>query len=90
MNILVISFGGGGDIHPMVALGRALLERGHQVCFVSYPKFEPLARKLGLEFAGYGAAHSLKPAPATGAWSTRWPALPGSHEVLTDGTPGSA
>lgn len=61
MNILVISFGGGGDIHPMVALGQALLERGHQVCFVSYPKFEPLARKLGLEFAGYGSSNKVNP-----------------------------
>jgi rhamnosyltransferase subunit B len=62
LNILVISFGGSGDIHPMVALGRALLERGHQVCFVSYPRFEPLARSLGLEFAGYGSANKM-PAP---------------------------
>lgn len=53
MNILVISFGGGGDVHPMAALGQALLERGYHVCFVSNPYFEPLARKLGLEFAGY-------------------------------------
>ena len=57
----MISFGGGGDIHPMVALGRALLERGHQVCFVSYPKFEPLARRLGLEFVGYGSGNKPNP-----------------------------
>jgi rhamnosyltransferase subunit B len=43
----------------MVALGQALLDRGHRVCFVSNPYFEPLARKLGLEFAGYGSAERL-------------------------------
>jgi rhamnosyltransferase subunit B len=59
LNVLVISFGGGGDIHPMAALSRALFERGHRVCFVSNPYFEPLARKLGLDFAGYGSAERL-------------------------------
>ena len=61
MKILVVSFGGGGDVHPIAAVGHALLKRGHDVCFISNPFFEPLARKLGLEFAGYGSAERFTP-----------------------------
>jgi rhamnosyltransferase subunit B len=59
LDIVVVSFGGPGDVQPMLALGRALRGRGHRVLFLSNPYFEPLARQLDLEFAGFGSADHL-------------------------------
>lgn len=59
LTVFMISFGGPGDIHPVAALGRVLRQRGHRVVFISNPYFEPLARQLGLEFAGLGSAEHL-------------------------------
>jgi rhamnosyltransferase subunit B len=42
--------GSGGDVFPMIAFGRAMLARGHQVLLVSSPHFGPNARAVGLGF----------------------------------------
>jgi UDP:flavonoid glycosyltransferase YjiC (YdhE family) len=52
--IIVIALGSAGDVHPNVALAVALKRRGHSVLLVSSVVFEPLARRVGLEFAGLG------------------------------------
>ena len=54
MKILVFGLGSAGDVHPNVGLGLALQERGHRVVLVAASVFEPLARRLGLDFAGVG------------------------------------
>lgn len=59
MTVILVTFGGTGDVHPTVALGQALYRRGHQVCFISNPYFEPLARAIGLEFIGFGSAEQF-------------------------------
>jgi rhamnosyltransferase subunit B len=59
LTVFVISFGGPGDVHPMIALGQALRQRRHRVIFISNPYFEELARRLDLEFTGFGSAQHL-------------------------------
>jgi len=54
MNVLVIGLGSAGDVHPMVGLALALRRRGHRATLVAASVFEPLARRIGLEFIGLG------------------------------------
>ncbi len=53
-NFLLIPIGSAGDVHPFVALGLALRERGHRVTLITSVYFEALIRKTGLEFVGLG------------------------------------
>jgi rhamnosyltransferase subunit B len=55
-NILLIPIGSSGDVHPFVALGVALRDRGHRVTVITSVYFEPLIRKAGLECVGLGTA----------------------------------
>jgi UDP:flavonoid glycosyltransferase YjiC (YdhE family) len=48
--ILIIAIGSRGDVQPYAALGAALVQRGHRVRFATLENFEPLARRLGLDF----------------------------------------
>lgn len=50
MKVLLTAFGSTGDVYPIIAYGRALVERGHQVLFATPPLYEPEVRKAGLEF----------------------------------------
>lgn len=54
MNIVLITFGSAGDIHPFVGLGTGLKERGHRVTVVTNGYFEPVVREAGLEFTPIG------------------------------------
>ena len=56
LKVLVVPFGAAGDVHPLVGLGRALRERGHEVTVVTHGWFEPLVRRAGLGFLGYASA----------------------------------
>lgn len=50
MNILLIAVGTRGDVQPFVALGRALVARGHAVSLAAPGGFAAMARGAGLEF----------------------------------------
>ena len=50
MHVILIPIGSSGDVHPQLALGSALLRRGHRVTIVTSDYFKPLADHLGLEF----------------------------------------
>lgn len=52
MNVLLVTVGSAGDVHPFVGIGRALKERGHRVTVATNDYFEPVVREAGLEFAG--------------------------------------
>lgn len=53
MNILLVSVGSSGDVHPFVGMGMELLRRGHRATLITGGYFEPLARQAGLEFADF-------------------------------------
>ena len=53
-HILMFAIGTAGDVHPSIAIGRALRERGHRVLFVTNSYFEPAVRRAGLDFESSG------------------------------------
>jgi UDP:flavonoid glycosyltransferase YjiC (YdhE family) len=56
MRILLTSFGTRGDVQPLLALGKALRDRGHAVTFVGPPDFADWSRSLGLECVSVGGS----------------------------------
>jgi len=59
-NIQLIPIGSAGDVHPFVALGLALRDRGHRVTVITGAYFEGLVRKAGLEFVGLGTVEHFE------------------------------
>jgi sterol 3beta-glucosyltransferase len=51
MKILILTIGTRGDVQPYVALGRALMESGHEITISTCAHFEPFIRKFGLGYA---------------------------------------
>lgn len=49
--VLLMTQGTGGDLYPFMQIGRGLRSRGHQVTFITEPKFEAEVRRAGFEFA---------------------------------------
>lgn len=54
MDVLLVSFGSAGDVHPFLALGLALRERSHRVTVATNDAFEDVVRREGLEFVALG------------------------------------
>jgi UDP:flavonoid glycosyltransferase YjiC (YdhE family) len=50
MKLTIIALGSRGDVQPIVALGRGLLDAGYAVRLVTMVAFEPMVREQGLEF----------------------------------------
>ncbi len=50
MDITIIALGSRGDVLPYAALGEALREAGHHVCFATFDGFEPLIVGRNLDF----------------------------------------
>ncbi len=71
MEVLVVTAGTLGDLHPFLGLGLALRDRGHRVTVISLEECRPRVRGSGLEFVplvpdraaakghGRGLAHRL-------------------------------
>ena len=49
--VLLMTQGTGGDLYPFMQIGRGLRSRGHQVTFITEPKFEAEVRRADFEFA---------------------------------------
>jgi rhamnosyltransferase subunit B len=56
LHIIVIAVGSSGDVHPLLALGRAFARRGHRVSFCTSPAFAGLVESCGLRFLPFGTA----------------------------------
>jgi UDP:flavonoid glycosyltransferase YjiC (YdhE family) len=52
MRWLLTSWGSHGDLHPFLALGRGLVERGHEVSLVGHPEWGAETIAAGLRFVG--------------------------------------
>jgi len=50
MRVVIVALGSAGDVHPFVAIGRALAGRGHEVAFYTSAWFEEVVRAAGLRF----------------------------------------
>ena len=55
MKVLLVTIGSRGDVHPMLALGRALQQRGHEATLLSNPVFRDEAMRAGLGFVPVGS-----------------------------------
>jgi rhamnosyltransferase subunit B len=54
LDALLVPIGSAGDVHPFVGIGLALRGRGHSVTIITNPHFEPLVRRVGLDFIPLG------------------------------------
>ncbi|HOW69920.1 MAG TPA: glycosyltransferase [Phycisphaerae bacterium] len=54
MHVILVPVGTPGDVYPHIWLGRGLKARGHQVTIITSGYFEPLVRRIGLDFCGLG------------------------------------
>ena len=50
MRALLTSHGSTGDIYPVIALGKAMKDAGHEVRFATVPFFQKEVERAGLEF----------------------------------------
>ena len=48
---LIAAFGDAGHAFPAIALGRALVERGHEVCLETWSKWQEHVEREGIRFA---------------------------------------
>lgn len=58
--VALVTFGSAGDVHPMLAIGRHLQARGHQVVLLSNPAFAADAARAGLPFRPVGSLQDLQ------------------------------
>lgn len=54
LNVLLVAIGSHGDVHPFVAIGQAMRQRGHRVRMVANPYFSSLITAAGLDFTPVG------------------------------------
>ena len=54
MKLLLPTLGSAGDIHPFLAIGRAMQERGHEVEVMTNPVFADMVAQAGLAFHPVG------------------------------------
>ena len=64
MNILLLTIGSAGDVHPFVGLGLALRSRGHAVKIITNPFFGEVAGRVGLELIPLATADNFRKALA--------------------------
>jgi rhamnosyltransferase subunit B len=64
LKVLLPTLGSAGDVHPFVALGLALRERGHRAILITNPLFQPLIEARGLEFLPLGTLEDVENAVA--------------------------
>jgi len=56
MKILLAPVGSHGDVHPFIAIGRTMQQRGHEVVLITSEPFRELAERQGFGFAPTGTA----------------------------------
>ena len=54
MHILISCVGSAGDVHPFIAIGTALAQRGHDVELLTSPHFRTRIEAAGLGFTPVG------------------------------------
>lgn len=59
-HIIMSTIGSAGDVHPLLGLGIALQQRGHQVTIATNAYFRPLAEKEGLGFFDVGTKEAYE------------------------------
>lgn len=52
--ILITTLGSLGDLHPYIALGLGLRDRGHEIVFVTIKDYQAAIEAMGFEFQPLG------------------------------------
>jgi rhamnosyltransferase subunit B len=60
LNVFLVPVGSHGDVHPFCGIGAELARRGHAVTVFANAHFEPLVRRLGLEFVAVGTDREFR------------------------------
>ncbi len=50
--ILLTTYGSYGDLYPFIAMGKALIEFGHQVTLVTHFEYQEIVERFGIQFIG--------------------------------------
>jgi rhamnosyltransferase subunit B len=93
MQVLISCVGSAGDVHPFLAIGQALVRRGHAVELLASPHFQARIVAAGLGFCAYGTeADYQRILQRPDLWHARrgfgrlWqemqPQLVGAHDAL--------
>ena len=64
LNVLLPTLGSAGDVHPFIALGTALRDRGHRATIITNPFFQPGIEAQGLGFLPVGTVSDYQGAVA--------------------------
>jgi rhamnosyltransferase subunit B len=64
LHVLLPTLGSAGDVHPYIALGRALKARGHRATILTNPFFQALIEAQGLGFLAVGTSGEAQSAVA--------------------------
>jgi UDP:flavonoid glycosyltransferase YjiC (YdhE family) len=62
LNVLLPTLGSSGDVHPFIALGTALLARGHRATVITNPFFRDSIEAQGLGFLPVGTVEDVQSA----------------------------
>jgi rhamnosyltransferase subunit B len=85
MRVLLVSIGTAGDLLPFIALGRALLGRGHEVTVLGNGYFRAVAAQEGLDFVAVCSAEEhLKRTRQRNRWDVRRSFREGGRNLLED------
>jgi rhamnosyltransferase subunit B len=60
MRVLITTAGSHGDINPFIAIGRALIARGHEAVMLANPYFQTQAEEAGLGYIPFGETFDLR------------------------------
>lgn len=72
MRILIFPMGSAGDVHPFIAVGKALQARGHEVFEITSAYFKDSIEKAGLSFVELGSKEEfLKITEDPGLWDPK-------------------
>jgi rhamnosyltransferase subunit B len=58
--ILISCVGSAGDVHPFIAIGKVLADRGHRVCVLTSPYFKDRIERAGLAFEPIGTVEDYQ------------------------------
>ncbi len=64
MHVVLASVGSLGDVHPFIAIGRAMRQRGHRATLICNDDHQSIVERNGIEFASAGSAVDLQAAMA--------------------------
>jgi rhamnosyltransferase subunit B len=60
LNVMLPTLGSSGDVHPFIALGLAMQQRGHRATVLTNPLFQELIESQGLEFLPLGTLEAAQ------------------------------